>query len=393
VHRRRGHRGTSALVGVAALVLGACGDTPSPGIEPGGGDEVAVAPSCTDVPQLEAQAPESEGPTGTAAAVVDDGNLPVPADTPTPPDAHPVDLEPPPEPLPDEGRPDDRELPEPDRGLDHDRGPAPTEESPGEEERSLGAELQRWGEREAADGFAGVWVDQDVGGYAVAFSEDVEAYAEEVRDRFHPGIAVAEAATTYAELRETQARLDEEMAAGAERWDEAPEALEAGHEGRTAAGPEPGDLMWSGVQVMINRVTVGLYEPDEQRLAELSERYGAELICFEIQRAPAEEDAEAAPFVPADDADLSPESTSIDLLVNERGCASGESAEDRMAPPQIEYGEDEVVVTTRVVPPPGPQTCPSNPDTPLTVELEEPLGDRELLDGSRQPAAEPERDW
>jgi hypothetical protein len=324
MHRRRGSRGASALLGVGALALSACGGAPSPSIDPGGGDEVAVAPSCSDVPELEAQAPEAQAP---------------------------------------------------------------------EEERSLGSELQRWGEREATDSFAGVWVDQRLGGFAVAFAEEVDAYAEEVRERFHPGIAVAEAATTYAELRETQARLDEELAAGAERWDEAPEAPEAGDESQTVSGPEPNDLMWSGVQVMINRVTVGLYEPDAQRLADLSERYGAEVICFEVTRMPEEAEAEPAPFVPADDADLSPESTSIELLVNERGCASGQSAEDRMAPAEIEYGEDAVVVTTRVVPPPGPQTCPSNPDTPVTVELEEPLGDRELLDGSRQPAAEPKRDW
>jgi hypothetical protein len=67
---------------------------------------------------------------------------------------------------------------------------------------------------------------------------------------------------------------------------------------------------------------------------------------------------------------VSPSAVEIDVLVNERACASGQDAEGRIASPQVEYGDDVVVVTIRVIPKPGPQTCPSNPDTPFTLTLD-----------------------
>lgn len=44
----------------------------------------------------------------------------------------------------------------------------------------------------------------------------------------------------------------------------------------------------------------------------------------------------------------------------------------------------------RVIPKPGEQHCESNPATPYTVELDEPLGQRRLLDGGVQPPAPPD---
>jgi len=38
--------------------------------------------------------------------------------------------------------------------------------------------------------------------------------------------------------------------------------------------------------------------------------------------------------------------------------------------------------------PPGGQTCPSNPPTPFTIELDEPLGDRTLTDVAVYPERE-----
>lgn len=102
--------------------------------------------------------------------------------------------------------------------------------------------------------------------------------------------------------------------------------------------------------------------------------------------------AQPARWAPADDADLSAEATSIDVLVNEVGCASGATADDRIAPPEVEYTDDEVIVTLAVVPRPGPQNCPGNPNTEYTLELDEALGDRELRDGAHDPPAEPDLD-
>ena len=76
------------------------------------------------------------------------------------------------------------------------------------------------------------------------------------------------------------------------------------------------------------------------------------------------------------------EATSFPILVTERGCASGQSSEGRLADPIVEYRDDAVLITTRVEPPVGDMfTCLGNPATEVTVELDEPLGDRQLLDG------------
>jgi hypothetical protein len=48
------------------------------------------------------------------------------------------------------------------------------------------------------------------------------------------------------------------------------------------------------------------------------------------------------------------------------------------------------VVTLAVVPRTGAQDCQGNPDTPFTLELDAPLGDRELLDGAHSPPAPPD---
>jgi hypothetical protein len=82
-----------------------------------------------------------------------------------------------------------------------------------------------------------------------------------------------------------------------------------------------------------------------------------------------------------------PEATSITILVTERACASGQSSEGRLADPIVEYRDDAVLITTRVEPPVGDVfNCLGNPATEVTVELDEPLGDRQLLDGMWFPA-------
>lgn len=81
-----------------------------------------------------------------------------------------------------------------------------------------------------------------------------------------------------------------------------------------------------------------------------------------------------------------PEATSFPILVTERGCASGQSSEGRLADPIVEYRDDAVLITTRVEPPVGDMfNCLGNPATEITVELDEPLGDRQLLDGMWYP--------
>ena len=82
-------------------------------------------------------------------------------------------------------------------------------------------------------------------------------------------------------------------------------------------------------------------------------------------------------------------STELHILVWERACASGSAATGRMSTPLIEYAAETVTITVGVRGLPGVQACPSNQATPLAVQLTEPLGDRTLLDGGRDPIGPP----
>ena len=87
--------------------------------------------------------------------------------------------------------------------------------------------------------------------------------------------------------------------------------------------------------------------------------------------------------------EIGPETTEFVAMVTERACASGQSSEDRIAEQQIDFQNGTIIVTFRVRPLGGEQTCPGNPPTPVTVDLGGALGDRRLLDGGREPPAEP----
>lgn len=80
--------------------------------------------------------------------------------------------------------------------------------------------------------------------------------------------------------------------------------------------------------------------------------------------------------------------TSLDLLVTEGACASGRSAEDRIELLQLVETDEEVRLHVGVRPLDGPQDCPSNPATPVTVELESPVGDRAIMDAGLIPPRE-----
>lgn len=92
-----------------------------------------------------------------------------------------------------------------------------------------------------------------------------------------------------------------------------------------------------------------------------------------------------AEFRVAPGTELRPELTEIDVRVTERACNSGEDARGRIVEPAVIADATTVTVVFGVVPRPGEQACPSNPETPFTLRLPEPLGDRRLLDGSSVP--------
>jgi hypothetical protein len=77
--------------------------------------------------------------------------------------------------------------------------------------------------------------------------------------------------------------------------------------------------------------------------------------------------------------------TSIELHVHEWACASGASAEGRIQLIELNETTEQVRLRIGVRPRAGGQDCPGNPPTPLTIDLDEPLGDREIVDASVVP--------
>lgn len=83
-----------------------------------------------------------------------------------------------------------------------------------------------------------------------------------------------------------------------------------------------------------------------------------------------------------DGAVLTPESTEVGVLLTERECVSGQEIGDRLLEPQVVITDDWVLVAFAAQPPEGDAfDCQGNPESPFTLELAEPLGERELVDG------------
>ncbi len=82
---------------------------------------------------------------------------------------------------------------------------------------------------------------------------------------------------------------------------------------------------------------------------------------------------------------VSTSSQTFKVLVTELECASGTSPEGRIAPAAMLRYEDSEVVVFGVEPLPGPQTCEPGPPAEVILDLGEPLGERQLLDGAELP--------
>lgn len=79
---------------------------------------------------------------------------------------------------------------------------------------------------------------------------------------------------------------------------------------------------------------------------------------------------------------IGPNSTTIRLILQERECVSGQEIGDRLIGPDIVFTETQVLVSFAAGPPPGDAfTCQGNPETPYVLDLDEALGNRELVDG------------
>jgi len=105
----------------------------------------------------------------------------------------------------------------------------------------------------------------------------------------------------------------------------------------------------------------------------------------QCQIQPAFEGVEAARWELSPGQEIGPNTQSFEVRVFEQACASGASPEGRIVGPAVVSLEDSLIVILGTRPPPGPQTCDPGPAAIVRVELPEPLGDRQLLDGATFP--------
>lgn len=77
-----------------------------------------------------------------------------------------------------------------------------------------------------------------------------------------------------------------------------------------------------------------------------------------------------------------PDSTSFQVLLRERECVSGQEIGGRLRGPQVVITETEVLVAFATEPPRGDAfNCQGNPEMAFTVELDQTLGDRTIVEG------------
>lgn len=106
----------------------------------------------------------------------------------------------------------------------------------------------------------------------------------------------------------------------------------------------------------------------------------------QCQLRPIFEGMEAASWVLAPGQQITRDSKIFDVLVTEASCSSGQSPEGRIVPAAAIYQETSITVIFAVRPLPGAQTCQGAPPATVTLQLDEQVGDRRLLDGSVFPA-------
>jgi heat shock protein HslJ len=95
----------------------------------------------------------------------------------------------------------------------------------------------------------------------------------------------------------------------------------------------------------------------------------------------------AAVWTVAPDQDLNAEASEITVLVTRLGCNSGVTG--GVAEPDVRLEDDRVVLTFTVRPgEPSAADCPGNNQVPYAVDLREPIGNRQLVDGQCLPEGE-----
>lgn len=82
------------------------------------------------------------------------------------------------------------------------------------------------------------------------------------------------------------------------------------------------------------------------------------------------------------DGPADPGTTSLTLAATERNCAGGQAPDGREVKSLAMETDETVTIVVLVEPVSGAATCPGNPEFPVTIELDAPVGERSLRDGS-----------
>lgn len=105
------------------------------------------------------------------------------------------------------------------------------------------------------------------------------------------------------------------------------------------------------------------------------------------------EGGEAAEWEIDPDAPPMPDDRTLRVLLSELACTSGADPRPRLEEPQISYAEQSVTIALFVryidAAPGEFFTCIGVPPVPTKIELDQPLGERELLDGGIYPPQKP----
>ena len=103
--------------------------------------------------------------------------------------------------------------------------------------------------------------------------------------------------------------------------------------------------------------------------------------CTSNQDSGSEDRSTAANWAPLDPGAVTSRSTIIDVGVVRAECAGGETGNITEA--RVDYQSEKVIVVLSLEPvPEAAQDCPENETVPFQLLLDQPLGERELIDGT-----------
>ena len=263
---------------------------------------------------------------------------------------------------------------------------------------------------ENLDVFAGIWIDRDNDGtIAVAFTDDPARHTEALNARgpLETDSVGVEPPPPITDARPLGERDDVVFEVVQARFTEAELRSIQNELSSTIANIEGAGLNGSGVLINYGVVELFLADPTNEALTEVEALAADQPVCLIVGRTPAPLDGPLDIIGASDDPaqipaglgqvtwsfdpdfpEPGPTDTELHVRATEIGCASGQPMGDRLQGPQVIESDDAIRIAFAVTLQVGGQDCQGNPSTPVTITLDEPLGDRTLIDAvdpARQP--------